>query len=87
MAPNYWTPDQIKFLTDNYETMTYAAIAREIGKTAPAVRNYAYVVMGLQREAGRPKREKKPKPEPRPKEKKRFPWHIRASLDKQEAMC
>lgn len=85
MTPNYWTPDQIKFLNDNYKTMTYAAIAREIGRTAPAVRNYAYVVLGLRREAGRPKREKKPKPEPRPKEKKRFPWWVRATLERGEA--
>lgn len=87
MAPNFWTPDQIKFLADNYKTLTYAQIGRKIGRSPAAVRNYAYVVLGLRREAGRPKREKKPKPEPRPKEKKRFPWHIRVNLDKQEAMC
>jgi hypothetical protein len=81
-----WTPDQLKYLRDNHKTMTAAEIGSHIGKTRAAVWRKAYD-LGLRKGAGRPQRKPKPEPKPKVREPKRFPWWIRASLEKGEAMC
>lgn len=47
---NQWTPEEIAFLRENYQTMEYAEIAKILGKTAAAVRNKCYK-LGLRKQA------------------------------------
>lgn len=48
-----WTLKEVKFVEDNYETMTTKEIAKELGRSRRSIQNQA-VTLGLKKKTGRP---------------------------------